>query len=78
MFKELLQKMTDWSLEKEEEATKNCSIPIKTIEKQLSILTNKRDELVKKCDEQKTQFDEIINRIEKMKNNEILKCGNKK
>ena len=78
MFKELLQKMTEWSLQKEEEAAKNCAIPIETIEKQLNILNEKRDELVKKCEEQKKQFDEIIERLEKIKNIEVLKCGTKK
>ena len=78
MFKELLQKMTDWSLEKEEEEAKNYEIPVKTIEKQLNILNEKRDELVKKCEAQKKQFDEIIERLEKIKNIEVLKCGTKK
>ena len=77
MFKEFLKKITEWALEKEEEAAKNCAIPIEEIEKQLKILEEKREELKKKCDEQLKEFDELIERVKKIKATEELKCKSK-
>ena len=47
MLKDFIKKMTEWALEKEKEAAKNCEIPIEQIENQLNILQQKRDELQK-------------------------------
>lgn len=78
MLKEFIKKMTDWALEKEEEAAKNCQIPVETIEKQLNVLTEKRDELKKRCEEQLNELNELIERVEKIKNTQLLKCNNQK
>jgi len=74
MLKEFIKKMTDWALEKEEEAAKECAISMEQIEKQLKILTEKRDELKQKCDEQLKQLNELIEKVEKIKGIEELKC----
>ena len=41
MLKEFLMKITDWVLQKEEEAAKNCAIPIEELEKQIQKLQEK-------------------------------------
>lgn len=78
MFKDLLKKITQWALEKEEEAAKKCAIPLEDIEKQLNTLKEKRDELKKRCDEQLREFDELIQRVEKIKSEELLRCKDSK
>ena len=77
MLKEFIKKMTEWALEKEEEAAKECAIPIQTIEKQLNTLKEKRDELKQKCEEQLNELDELIKRLEKIKAQEELRCKTK-
>ncbi|WP_024791620.1 hypothetical protein [Lebetimonas sp. JS032] len=78
MLKDFIKKMTEWALEKEEEAAKECAIPMEQIEKELQILQEKRDELQKKCEEQLNELDELIKRVNKIKSIEILKCDAKK
>ena len=74
MFVEFLEKITTWVLDKEEEAAKNCQIPMKDIEKQLKILEEKKDELQKKCDEQLKIFNNLISRLQHIRAEEALKC----
>ena len=38
MLKEFLMKITDWVLQKEEEAAKNCAISIEELDKQIQKL----------------------------------------
>ncbi|WP_024788314.1 MULTISPECIES: hypothetical protein [unclassified Lebetimonas] len=78
MLKDFIKKMTEWALEKEEEAAKECTIPMEQIEKELEILKEKRDELKQKCEEQLNELDELIKRVNKIKSIEILKCVAKK
>jgi NH3-dependent NAD+ synthetase len=78
MFKDVIKKITLWALEKEEEAAKNCEIPIEEIDKQLSVLREKKEELQKKCEEEIKEIEELIQRIQKIKSTEILKCQTKK
>ena len=77
MLKEFLMKITDWVLQKEEEAAKNCAIPIEELDKQIQKLQEKKEELQKKCEEQIKTIDNLLERIEKIKNEEKLKCNNK-
>ncbi|GAB6044845.1 hypothetical protein JCM11957_04430 [Caminibacter profundus] len=78
MFKEFLKKITEWALEKEEEAAKECAIPLEEIEKQLNILKEKREELKKKYEEELNEIESLIQRVEKIKNIELLKCNTDK
>ena len=78
MLKDFIKKMTEWALEKEKEAAKNCEIPIEQIENQLNILQQKRDELQKKCEEQLKELDDLIEKVKNIKNIELLKCNAKK
>jgi chromosome condensin MukBEF ATPase and DNA-binding subunit MukB len=78
MFKDIIKKITEWALEKEEEAAKNCAIPLEEIDRQLQILEEKRDELKKKCEEELNELENLIERIKKIKSTELLKCNAKK
>jgi peptidoglycan hydrolase CwlO-like protein len=77
MLKEFIKKMSEWVLEKEEEAAKECKIKVEDIDKQIEIITQKRDELKKRCEEQINELEDFIKRLEKIKNIEVLKCQNK-
>ena len=70
MIRELLKKISDWTLQKEEELAKSCAIPVETIDKQIETLKQKRDEIEKNLQE----IDELIKRLEKIKNTELLRC----
>ena len=78
MFTEFLEKITNWVLDKEEKAAKNCQISTEDIDKQLKVLNEKKDELQKKCDEQLKIFNNLITRLERIKVEETLRCENKK
>ncbi len=78
MFTEFLEKITNWVLDKEEKAAKNCQISTEDIDKQLKVLNEKKDELQKKCDEQLKIFNNLITRLERIKVEEALRCENKK
>jgi chaperonin cofactor prefoldin len=74
MLKEFIKKISEWTLQKEEELAKECKIPIETIEKQINTLKEKKEEVLKQVQE----IDEIIQRLEKIKDIELLRCGTKK
>jgi chaperonin cofactor prefoldin len=71
MIKELLKKISDWTLQKEEELAKECAIPIEKIDAQIETLEKKKAEI----EEQLKEIDEIIERLKKIKNTELLRCG---
>ena len=75
MFENFLLKVSDWILKKEEEAAKNCAISEKEIEEQLKKLQEKKEELQQKCKKDMEVLDSLIQRVEKIKNIETLKCG---
>ena len=75
MFENFLLKVSNWLLEKEEEAAKNCALPLNEVEEQLKKLQEKKEELQQKCKKDIEVLDNLIERVEKIKNIEILKCG---
>ena len=76
MLKEFIKKVSDWILQKEEEAAKECKINVEDIEKQIKAIEEKKDELKQRCEEQLKELDEFIARLEKIKE-ASLKCENK-
>ncbi|BAF70728.1 hypothetical protein [Nitratiruptor sp. SB155-2] len=72
---EFLKKMTEWVLQKEEEAAKNCKISIEDIEKQIAIVKEKREKLQQECQENIEELNKIIGRLESIKNIELVKCN---
>ena len=74
MLKEMIKKVSDWTLQKEEELAKECKIPMDTLDKQINSLKQKEEEIKNQLEE----IEEIIQRLEKIKNTEMLRCGVKK
>ena len=74
---DFIRKLTEWILEKEEEAAKNCRIPIEDIEKQIRIVKEKRAKLEEECQKNLAELDRILGRLESIKNIETIKCAAK-
>ncbi|MRI59080.1 MAG: hypothetical protein C6H99_06215 [Epsilonproteobacteria bacterium] len=74
---EFIKKMTEWVLQKEEEAAKNCKLPIEDIEKQIAIVKEKRAKLEEECQKNIQELDRILGRLESIKNIELIKCKTK-
>jgi len=66
---EFLKTAMDWVLEKEQEAAKKCVLNPKDIEKQIGILEAKRAELRKKFEDEDAEFEHVLNRLARIKEN---------
>ncbi len=66
-MQEFLKKMTEWVLEKEEEAARKCKINMDDLQRQIDFVTKKRDDLKKECEENLKELDHILERLEKIK-----------
>ena len=73
---EFLKRATDWVLEKEDEAAKNCVVNVKDVEKQIEILETKRADLHKKFEEEDAEFGHVLSRLSLIKAN-ASKCKTK-
>lgn len=71
---EFLKKITDWTLQKEEELAKNCKLPLDELEKQIEIVQEKKAKLELECKENIAELNKILGRLESMKNIEMTKC----
>jgi len=71
---EFMKKITEWILEKEEEAAKNCKLPLEEIEKQIEIVKTKKAELEEECQKNIQELNKILGRLESIKNIEKIKC----
>jgi len=70
---EFMKKAMDWVLEKEEDAAKNCHAKPEEIEKQIEMITKKKDSLTKQYNENITEFEHILDKLNAIKV-ESLKC----
>ncbi|NPA03713.1 MAG: hypothetical protein GXO61_02520 [Epsilonproteobacteria bacterium] len=75
---EFIRKLTQWVLEKEEEAAKNCKLPLEDIEKQIKIVKEKKAKLEEECNKNLEELNKILGRLESMKNIELIRCKNPK
>ncbi len=64
---EFLKKATEWVLDKEEQAAKNCKIDLKDVQKQIDMILQKREKLQKECEENLKELDHILDRLEAIK-----------
>ena len=62
-----IEKITEWILQKEEEAAKKCYIAPDDENAQIKKVQEKKDELEAKCKEEINQLEDLINRLEKIK-----------
>jgi len=67
---EFLKKATEWVLDKEEQAAKNCRIDLNDVQKQINLILEKRAKLQKECEENLAELDHILDRLEKIKEKE--------
>ncbi len=73
----LVEKITEWLLEKEEELARECAVPKEEIEYQIAKVEQEKEKLKKECDEKMKTLDEILTRLKKIENIEALKCATK-
>ncbi len=64
---EFLKKVTDWVLQKEEEAANNCKIDVEDVQKQIDMVTAKRDKLKEECEKNIAELEKILRRLEIIK-----------
>jgi len=74
---EFVRKMTQWILSKEEEAAKNCKLPLEDIEKQIRIVKEKKEKLEQECQKNIEELNKILGRLESIKNIELIRCEKK-
>jgi tRNA A-37 threonylcarbamoyl transferase component Bud32 len=72
-----MKSIIDWMLEKEEGMAKNCAIPMKEIESQITKVKEEKIKIEEKYNDAISELDDVLNRLEKIKNTEILRCPNK-
>jgi len=70
----LVKSIIDWMLEKESDMAKSCSIPIKEIEYQINKVEAEKQTIQKKYDEAMQELNDISQKLEKIKNTELLRC----
>jgi len=70
---EFMKKAMDWVLEKEADAAKNCHVSATDVDRQIAMMEEKRDALKKKCDDDLTEMEHILNRLHTIKA-ESLRC----
>ena len=71
----LVQQITNWLLEKEEDLAKNCAVPKEEVEYQIAKVLDQKEKLTKKYQEEMKVLDEILERLRKIESIETLKCG---
>jgi len=76
-MKDFLKKITEWVLDKEELMAKSCAIPLDEVDAQLERIKEQKERLQKDYDDSMAVFNEITERLEKIKNIEVLRCQNK-
>ncbi|BCD68750.1 hypothetical protein [Nitratiruptor sp. YY09-18] len=74
---EFLKKMTEWVLQKEEEMAKNCKLSIEDIDKQIEVVKEKKAKLEEECQKNIQELNQLLGRLESIKNIELAKCSHK-
>ncbi len=64
---EFLKKATEWVLDKEEEAAKNCRIDLNDLQKQIDLIKGKKEAMEKECQENLKELEHILRRLEVIK-----------
>ncbi|MDF1877912.1 hypothetical protein JHD47_08805 [Sulfurimonas sp. SAG-AH-194-L11] len=69
--------ITEWMLKKEEEMARECAIPMKEVNKQIDKVEEEKIKLTRKYNDSMALLNEVSEKLEKIKNIEILKCQKK-
>jgi len=64
---DLIAKVMQWALQKEEEIAKECHLSTKDIESQIAKIKEKRDELEQKCKYEFSKIDELLEKLNKIR-----------
>ncbi len=64
---DLMKTTLDWVLDKEEKAADNCRISAKDIDRQIDLLTSKKEKYQKECDDMLHEFDHLLVRLQAIK-----------
>ena len=72
----IIEKITQWLLEKEEELARECAVPKEEVEYQIAKVELEREKLRKECEEKQRTLDDIWMRLKKIESIETLKCTN--
>ncbi len=75
---DFIKKVTEWLLDKEEQAAKSCAVPMAEIDAQLRKVRAQKAKLQQDCDASMKVFDELEARLEKIRSIETLRCETKK
>ena len=73
----LVEKITNWLLEKEEELARECAVPKEEVEYQIAKVELEKRKLKEEYEEKMKQLDEILSRLKKIEALETLKCQDK-
>jgi len=68
-----LAKIEEWLLKKEEEMAKNCQISVDDVDREIGKLLLKIKELKEQCNEQKAEFEYLLDKLHWIKA-EAIKC----
>ena len=72
-----VKKLTEWLLEKEEELAKSCAVPLEEIEYQIVKVEAQKAKIQKEYEEAMAELDSVLERLQKIKNIETLRCQQK-
>jgi len=72
-----LKSVIDWMMDKEEAMAKQCAVPMKEIEYQITKVQEQKTKVQAQYDDAMGELDDVLKRLEKIKNAEILRCENK-
>ena len=70
----IVEKITKWLLEKEEELARECAVPKEEVEYQIAKVELEKEKLKKEYEEKMKMLDEILERLKKIESIETLKC----
>lgn len=73
----LVEKITKWLLEKEEELARECAVPKEEVEYQIAKVELEKEKLKQEYEEKMKMLDEILERLKKIESIETLKCATK-
>ena len=73
-----LKSIIDWMMDKEEAMAKQCAVPMKEIEYQIKKVQDEKAKVQAQYDDAMQELNEVLERLEKIKNAEVLRCETKK
>ena len=73
-----IKKIIDWTMEKEEEMAKKCAISMEELEHQIAKVEEEKKKVQEKYDDAIQELNHVLEKLEKIKNIEILRCEQKK